>query len=337
MKVLVPIFESRSGSTVYFDQLKSIVGPKAIQVDSIQFAPYLEFVPNIAQRRLLTVTTVRGYDLIHSNADYGVLFRRSDKPLVVTVFHDVFDENYQKFTTLAQKAYHFGLLKQRIAKALRNADRVIAISQSTKTSIERTFGAKHVEVIYPGIDAELFRPKKFEARDEFAGKTRLLFVGNLIKRKGADLLPAIMRKLGTDYVLYYTAGLRTQSTFTEPNMVKRIAESENDLVNLYNESDIFLFPSRLEGFGYAVGEAMACGKPIVCTDASSLPELVLDEQGGLLCRLNDVDDFVEKVRFLGARPELRQAMGEFNRKRLMSAFSISQMGTDYAALYQSFF
>jgi glycosyltransferase involved in cell wall biosynthesis len=165
----------------------------------------------------------------------------------------------------------------------------------------------------------------------------LLFVGNLTKRKGADLLPAIMRKLGTDYVLYYTAGLRTQSTFTEPNMVKWIGESENDLVNLYNESDIFLFPSRLEGFGYAVGEAMACGKPIVCTDASSLTELVLDEQGGLLCRLNDVDDFVDKVRFLGARPELRQAMGEFNRKRIMSAFSISQMGTDYAALYQSFF
>ena len=335
--MLVPISDSRSGSNVYFDQVKNIVGSNGIQLDLIQFAPYLEFAPKVAKRCLLAESTIGGCDLIHSNADYGVTFRRSDKPFIVTVFHDVFDENYQKSTTLVQKAYHFGLLKWRIARALKEADRVITISRSTRTSLERTFGVKNVEVIYIGIDTELFRPKKIEARDEFAAKTRLLFVGNLIKRKGADLLPAIMRKLGTDYVLFYTAGQRTQATFTEPNMVKRLAETKNDLVDLYNESDIFLFPSRLEGFGYAVGEAMACGKPIVCTDASSLPELVLDEQGGLLCRLNDVDDFVDKVRFLGARPELRQAMGEFNRKRIMSAFSISQMGTDYAALYQSFF
>ena len=255
---------------------------------------------------------------------------------MVTVHHNVFDDRYQKFTSLAQKAYHLGLLKRRIKKVLNDADCVVAVSQYTKASVERTFGATKVQVIYNGIDTELFRPAQMQTA-EFAGKVRLLFVGNLIKRKGADLSPVIMQKLGTDYVLFYTAGLRNQTTFTAPNMVMRIAESRDDLVNLYNGCDMFLFPSRLEGFGYAVGEAMACGKPIVCADASSLPELVLDEQGGLLCRLNDVDDFVDKIRFLGARPELRQAMGEFNRKRIMSDFGISQMGADYSALYQSFF
>jgi glycosyltransferase involved in cell wall biosynthesis len=117
-------------------------------------------------------------------------------------------------------------------------------------------------------------------------------------------------------------------------MIRRVVNSTADLVDLYNGADIFLFPSRLEGFGYAVGEAMACGKPVVCTDASSLPELVVDEKGGLLCQLDSVDEFSDKVRLLGRDEQLRRTMGEFNRNRIVSHFNISQMGASYGELYR---
>jgi glycosyltransferase involved in cell wall biosynthesis len=333
MKVFAPIINSKSGNEVYFRDLQKELGRRAITIELKEFPTFFECTPGLARVISRYRSWSDDFDLIHSNADYGVAFKRSDKPFVVTVHHNVFDDRYQKYTSLAQKAYHFGLLKRRIEKVLNSADRVVAVSQYTKASLEQTFGVAKVQVIYNGIDTELFRSVQMQTGDEFAGKIRLLFVGNLIKRKGADLLPVIMEKLGTDYVLFYTAGLRTRATFTEPNMVMRIAESRADLVNLYNGCDIFLFPSRLEGFGYAVAEAMACGKPIVCTDASSLPELVFDEQGGLLCGLNAVDDFVDKVRFLGARPEVRQAMGAFNRKRAVNEFNITRMGRDYTAFY----
>jgi glycosyltransferase involved in cell wall biosynthesis len=335
LKVLVPISDTRSGHNVYFDQLKQAVGCHGISLELIRCARHFEIAPALARSRLRAHASLGDYDLMHVNADYGSAFKRSDRPFVVTVLHNVFDDIYQQYTTLSQKAFHFGWLKRRIAQALGDADRVIAISHSTKASIERTFGARNVEVIYNGIDWQLFKPQETGANSEFPGKIRLLFVGNLIKRKGADLLPAIMEKLGSDYVLLHPAGLRTNGGFGATNIVKRDAPSRQDMAQLYNACDIFLFPSRLEGFGYAVGEAMACAKPVVCTDASALPELVVDEKGGFLCRLDDVDDFVDRIRFLGARPALRQSMGEFNRQRIENHFTVAQMGMAYTTLYQS--
>jgi glycosyltransferase involved in cell wall biosynthesis len=335
VKVFSPIINANSGNAIYFRDLQQELSRSAVTIKLTQFPPFFECTPGIVRVFFPFRGWLDDFDIVHSNADYGVAFKRPDKPFVVTVHHNVFDDGYQKFPCLAQKAYYLGLLKRRIEKALNAADRVVAVSQYTKASLERAFRVANVQVIYNGIDTELFRPVQMQTAAAFAGKIRLLFVGNLIKRKGADLLPMIMQKLGTDYVLFYTAGLRAQATFTEPNMVVQVARSREDLVNLYNSSDLFLFPSRLEGFGYAVGEAMACGKPIVCTDGSSLPELVVNEKGGLLCRLDDVDDFVEKVRFLGTKPELRQSMGAFNRNRIVNDFSISRMGRDYSAFYRS--
>lgn len=334
MKVLVPISDTRSGHNVYFDQLKQAVAGHGISLDLIRFARHFEIAPALASARLRAQSRHGDYDLMHGNADYGSAFNRSDKPSVVTVLHNVFEDNYQRYTTLSQKAFHFGWLKRRIAQALRDADRVVAISHSTKASIERTFGARNLEVIHNGIDTELFKPLETEADSEFAGKIRLLFVGNLIKRKGADLLPAIMKKLGSDYVLLHPAGLRTHGDFGATNIVRRDAPSMPDLIKLYNACDIFLFPSRLEGFGYAVGEAMSCAKPVVCTNASALPELVVDGEGGFLCALDDVEEFVERIRFLGARAALRQSMGAFNRQRIENHFTVAQMGIAYAKLYR---
>lgn len=335
MKVLVPISDTRSGHNVYFDQLKQAVGAQGVALDLLRLPRHCEFAPALARSFVNDHAGGGDYDLLHVNADYGSAFKPDDKPFVATVLHNVFDEIYQRYTNFAQKVFHFGVLKRRVGQALKNADRVIAISRSTKASIEKTFGVGNVEVIYNGIDTEIFKPLETGANNEFPGRIRLLFVGNLSKRKGADLLPAIMKKLGDDYVLVHPSGLRTGADFGAANIVKRSAPSTQALVELYNACDIFLFPSRLEGFGYAVGEAMACGKPVICTDASSLPELVVDRQGGFLCRLDDVDAFVERISFLGARAALRQTMGAFNRQRIEKNFTVAQMGRAYAELYRN--
>src|SRR5207244_1653943 len=55
---------------------------------------------------------------------------------------------------------------------------------------------------------------------------------------------------------------------------------EADKVDLLNLADVFVFPSAMEGFGLAVGEAMSCGLPVVASDRGSIPELVVDGEGG---------------------------------------------------------
>ena len=305
-------------------------------MELVEFPPCFESTPAFAYASLWFRGGMDRFRIVHANADYGVAFKASNKPFIVTVHHNVVDESYRQSTTFAQRVYHYGVMRGRLRRALEKADRVIAVSWSTKSSLERNFRAKNIEVIYNGIDTKLFAPKRVAAPAQFADKIRLLFVGNLIRRKGADLLPLIMKRLGNDYVLFYTAGLQSRAAFKAQNMIPCEVKSRCDLVSLYNTCDILLFPSRLEGFGYAVAEAMACGKPIVCTNGSSLPELVIDQSGGLLCKQDNAEDFIDKVRALGGNEQLRQTMGKFNRERIVNHFGLAQMGASYARLYRQF-
>jgi glycosyltransferase involved in cell wall biosynthesis len=258
------------------------------------------------------------------------VFRVAGKPFVVTAHHDVFDPPYQNCTNFAQKAYHYGLLKRRIAQALNDADRIVAVSCSTKASLERTFGVTKIDVIHNGVDTDVFRPSQVPTPPEFGDKIKLLFVGNLIKRKGADLLPEIMTRLGERYVLFHTGASR----FGQANIVSLGRVAREQLPDIYNMCDVFLFPSRLEGFGDAVAEAMACGKPVVCTDCSSLPELVVDKKGGFLCERDNVEQFAENIRMLTGDAGLRASMGEFNRKRIVENFTLDKMADGYSRLYR---
>ena len=335
MKILVPILRSNSGNDVYFRNLKDGLNKSAVTVRSMRLASCIEFLPFVARAALRWRGEFGDCALVHTNADYGTTFKVPGKPFIVTTHHDVFDELYQRYTTIAQKTYHYGLLRNRIAQALSTADRVIAVSYSTKTSLERTFGARKIDVIYNGVDTEAFAPKRIPIPEEFGSKIRLLFVGNLTKRKGADLLPQIITCLGEGYVLFYTGGSKSGGLSSLANAISLGKIPREKLPDIYNMCDIFLFPSRLEGFGYAVAEAMACGKPVVCTNCSSLPELVADQKGGYLCERDDVRDFAERIRTLAADSHLRESMGEFNRSRILESFTLDKMSESYLRLYRS--
>ncbi len=334
MKILIPIIQGNSGSDVYFQSLRDALHKRNVVITLTRLPQYLELAPPVAKIALFWKGDARNCDLVHTNGDHGSHFKIRGRPLILTVFHNVFEENYQKYTSSFQKLYHYGLLYKRIYKALSSADRIIAISRSTKMSVEKTFGVSNIDVIYGGVDTDIFRPKEVTIKNEFSGKIKLLFVGNLTKRKGAELLPKIIEKLGDGYLLFYTSGLRTKTIFSERNMIPLGRLAREKLVEMYNLCDIFLLPSRLEGFGYAVAEAMACGKPIVCTNCSSLPELVVDQKSGFLCQQDNVDDFVEKIKTLGRDKNLRQSMGLFNRERIGENFTLEKMAENYLRLYK---
>lgn len=334
MKVFAPFIKGNSGNDVYFLSLKDALSQKGIPVEIKPFPQYLEAAPYLAKTALSWRGDLKDYALVHTNADYGSCFRIPGKPFIVTVLHNVFDENYRKYTSGLQKVYHKVILRGRTRQALEAADEIIAISWSTKRSLERTFGISRARVIYNGVDTDFFRPQEVQTPTEFASKIKLLFVGNLTRRKGVDLLPKIMEKLGDGYVLFYTSGLRTKAVLKGAQMIPLGRVAREKLVGTYNLCDILLLPSRLEGFGYAVVEAMACGKPVVCTNGSSLPELVINQKGGFLCQQDNVDDFVEKIKTLAQRKKLRESMGEFNRQRILEKFTVEKMADNYVRAYQ---
>ena len=164
-------------------------------------------------------------------------------------------------------------------------------------------------------------------------KILLFFAGNPSKRKGADLLPRIMKQLGDNFTLLTTSGLRKDIHNVDKNIVSLGRLTESEIVDIYNLCDIFLAPTRLEGFGLTIAEAMACAKPIVATDCSAIPELVINEKGGFLCKIDDVNDFCNKITYLSENRGVAQKMGGYNRARVEEFFSLDTMGQNYLDLY----
>lgn len=332
MNVFYPVIANYSGADVYFQRLAAGLEARGVQAE-LRFYPHLlEFLPYHALKFFFG--PARHCALVHSKAEYGWLFATAGVPLVVTLAHSVFDPVYERYKGLLKRLYHNWKVRANIARSLRMAARVVTVSRFSQQRIREVFGRQDVRVIYNGVDETFFCPPPNGVPRE-AKPVRLLFVGNLTVRKGADLLPLILDRLGTDFVLEYTSGLRTRTTNARPAHMQPLGRlSSSALLAAYRRCDIFLFPSRLEGFGYPVAEAMACGKPVVATNYSSLPELVDDGAGGYLCPRDDVDAFVERILHLAAHPDLRARMGAYNRAKVERCFTLRETVENYLQLYR---
>jgi glycosyltransferase involved in cell wall biosynthesis len=274
------------------------------------------------------------YDIIHGNT-WNAFAYKTAVPLVVTEHHIVHDPAFNPYRTLQQKVYHQWIYRCE-QKSLRVADAVTCDCEYTRKKLEEIFGYSTSRIIYPGIDTSLFKPVEVRMSE---GKipqdtTVLFFAGNLSTRKGADLLPAIMDRLGNEYTLLVASGQKQGSVLGCKNIINLGDLRLNQLVAIYNRCDIFLTPSRLEGFGLSVAEAMACEKPVVATNCSSLPELVVDGKGGFLCGIDNIREFADHIQYLAGEPDERKRMGRFNREKVEEKFTLEQMVKNYIRVYK---
>jgi glycosyltransferase involved in cell wall biosynthesis len=268
--------------------------------------------------------------LVHSGSRAGFALRARGRPLVVTVHHLVADPAYRPYTRPAQRLFH-RLERFYDGRSIACADAVACVSAYTRRQVVDLYGRPDAQVVYNGIDTERFRPTgPRPATSPF----RLLFVGNRTRRKGADLLEPLLAALGAGFELWYTGGQREDEVPIRSPSARPLGQlSVPDLVAAYNACHALVFPSRLEGFGLAVAEAMACGLPVVTTRAASLPELVVEGQGGFLCPVDDVDALAAAVRRLASDPKRAQEMGNWNRARAAEMFSFQRMAAAYREVY----
>lgn len=231
-----------------------------------------------------------------------------------------------------QIAYNDYLICNYEKYGIKHADRVVAVSNYTAERLKEFFHAENVEVIHNGIDTDYFTPGQ-------AGNTpsrfRLLFVGKPSRMKGFDMLGSVMKRLGDDFELIYTSPGKGTTSMHPGNMHTSGYLYGEDLLRAYRDCDALISPSRLEGFGYSVCEAMACGKPVIVSDNSSLSEIVQHGETGFLCPTDDVDAFAEAARKLAGDPLLAGRMGEAARQHVLKHFRIESMIERYIRLYQS--
>lgn len=210
----------------------------------------------------------------------------------------------------------------------------VAVSEYTADRYARTFSISRPTVIPNWIDTAVFTPRTGKRADK---RFRLLFIGNHSRRKGADLLPGIMSGLGCGYELHTTAGLRCngKNRHSQSSMIyhDHIVTPE-EMAGLYQSCDALLFPSRLEGFGLAALEAQACGLPVVATNGSALPEVILNNKTGILCPRDDTTAFVTAIRSLNEQPEELSLLAHNAREHVLQRFSEQEVVPRYISLYQ---
>jgi glycosyltransferase involved in cell wall biosynthesis len=106
-----------------------------------------------------------------------------------------------------------------------------------------------------------------------------------------------------------------------------------DVLKEYYSSSIFVLPSRYEGFGLVLIEAMACGVPVVAFDCENGPRsIITDGVDGFLIPPFDIDAFAEKVILLMNDDSLRKKMGE-NAQRTSSLYDIESVGFQWRWLF----
>ena len=251
-------------------------------------------------------------------------------PIVVSV-HDVsFLEHPEYFRR--ERALQLQLT---VARTVRRAAKILTVSEFSRASILKAYGDVDEDkvAVVPNAAASEFRPISHESaaaavRARFAvNGPFLLGVGDLLPRKNQIGLIRAFARLLRAYPQFahnlVFAGKETwfahhvREAARESGVADRIRflgfVSDTELLQLYNACDVFVFPSFYEGFGLPALEAMACGRAVVCSSTSALPEVV--DGAALLFDPYSVDEMVRAMADLLLDLELRARMERLGLQR----------------------
>src|SRR5262245_37484111 len=332
-----------TGNEVY---VRSLLNALAPQIGNHELIAYVsgesasQSVPaNVRTRRVATNPFLRlGFDLaMRCRQDRPDLLHvqytaplACPVPVVVSV-HDVsFLEHPEYFTRDRAVQLQFT-----VRRTVYRAARILTGSEFSKSSILKVYGDLDEDkvVVVPNAAASEFRPIAREAaqaavRDRFRiGAPFVLSVGDLQPRKNQIGLIKAFAKLVRAYPqLKHSLVLAGKETWFAEQVRRAARESgvadriqffgfvsDEDLLQLYNACDLFVFPSFYEGFGLPALEAMACGRAVVCSHTSALPEVV--DGAAILFDPYAIDEIVRALADLLLDSQLRVRMERLGLQR----------------------
>jgi glycosyltransferase involved in cell wall biosynthesis len=286
--------------------------------------------------RLLAGRTA-DFDVVHDNQSlgYGVLrIARSGLPTVATVHHPVAIDRELELAAAGSWRRRMSLRRWYAftgmqASVVRRLDAVTTVSESSRRDIERYMGRSgdRVDVIPVGIDADVFTPPPVGARRD--GDSIVVVTSADVPLKGLVHLLEAVAKLRTERAVRLTVVGTARPGGPAAEAVDRLSIGdavrftgpvpEAELVALLQGAAVVAVPSLYEGFSLPAVEAMACGTPLVTTDAGALPEVVGD--AGLRVRAGDVGELTGALRRVLDSPALGARLGAAGRQRVLERFT----------------
>lgn len=246
---------------------------------------------------------------------------RSDTPLVVST-----DDLY--FTgdpslTARPRLYPVNHHLQRWL--FRRCDAVVAISESVRSRLAPLLPSTPVHVVHHGVAGRYF------AETQLAEEPYVLHVSLASKRKNPDAVAAVAEQFD-GRVVVAGGGWDEHVDADRPGVEIPGYVPEEELPGLYAAASVFYFPTRHEGFGLPLLEAMAARTAVVSTDVYSVPEVT----GGaaVLHPPDDIDAHLDSIRALVDDDGRRRELGQCGRERAQE-FTWEQTATETAAVYEA--
>jgi glycosyltransferase involved in cell wall biosynthesis len=231
-------------------------------------------------------------------------------------------------TSRSRKLAPLAWVRDRVRRyLLQEADRVLCIGSAARSAYsEMGIPLERLDVLPYCCDLERYDAvpsaaiDQFRKRHELAGLTVFLFSGQLIHRKGVDTLIAAFRKLAASHpdcvLLILGDGPLRQGLqgLAGPDCGARIRFlghlPQEDLPVVFRAADVFVFPSRHDGWGVVINEACAAGLPIIASEQTgAAQDLVQPEENGFRHDAEDVESLCQSMRYLVEHPDHRSVMG----------------------------
>jgi glycosyltransferase involved in cell wall biosynthesis len=289
------------------------------------------------------------------------------KPIVWT-FHDIWSftggchyfGDCEKFLTECQNcpALKFSSDKD-LSNKIFNQKRLIfdklnltVVTTSTwlasETSRSKLLGTKRIEVIPTPIDSEKYKPiDKREARERLrlGSEKKIILFGAMNlndERKGIRYLISalqILKKMGENLEIELVVfGKLDERVLTKvPYRVNQLGKlkSEDEIVLAYNSADVFVAPSLEDNLPNTIMESMSCGTPVVAFNAGGIPDMIDNNQNGILAKLKSSDELADGILMALSDDELRKRMSQESRKQVLKNFNSELIANKYKELYSS--
>ena len=282
-------------------------------------------------------------DLIHIHSSFGPSFYRkipfiymaslAKKPII----NHIHGADFETFFINANDR------KKRLIKRVYNKCSIlVALSEEWKEKLSSIVPEEKIKVVE---NYSILKEDAMNARLNRTCNKKILFLGEIGKRKGCYDIPPIAKKINGIFpeVEFVIAGSgeveNLKSILSKKGLDKNVIfpgwvrDDRKD--KLLRECDIFFLPSYNEGMPMSILDAMGYGLPIVSTNVGGITKIVLDGENGYICSPGDVDGFVDKLAELIGNEQTIKTFGLNSFNLVKNNYSIEQHIKKFKQIYNS--
>lgn len=288
-----------------------------------------------------------GIDLFHGlSNELPLNIKKAGCRSVVTIHDLIFLRCPQYYKPIDRAIYNY-----KFRRACEDADRIIAVSELTKRDITHYYNIREdkIDVVYQGCDPAFAQPvgqeqladvrRRYQLPEEF-----VLYVGSIEERKNVhQLLEALQREAYKGSAFHVvmvgksTAYCEQQKAYVKEKGLEEYCHFHHgvpfaDLPSFYRLASAFVYPSRIEGFGIPMLEAITAGVPAIGCKGSCLEEA--GGQGCIYVSPDDADELGIAVSTVLSDSDLRRNMIE-EGKEYAQRFSDEKLASDLMRVYES--